>query len=92
MNKDRAEEIALLALAWLAASEDLMGVFLGSTGSSAQDIHEQAADPAFLGSVLDFLLMDDAWIIGFCDEQQLGYQQPMLARQHLPGGEIPAWT
>lgn len=84
--------MALQALAWIAASDDLMGVFLGATGSSAQMLREQAMDPAFLGSVLDFLLMDDAWITGFCDANKLDYRQPLVARQHLPGGEMPNWT
>lgn len=92
MNRDRAEELALQALAWVAESDDLMGVFLGATGSSAQMVREQAADPAFLGSVLDFVLMDDAWVTGFCDAHSLDYRQPMMARQMLPGGEVPNWT
>lgn len=92
MRQERAEELALNALAWIAASDDLMSVFLGATGSSADMVREQATDPAFLGSVLDFLLMDDAWITGFCDAYQLDYRQPMIARQVLPGGNLPNWT
>jgi len=92
MTKDKAEELALQALAWIAASDDLMGVFLGATGSSVDMVRAQATEPAFLGSVLDFLLMDDAWITGFCDAHRLDYSQPMRARQMLPGGDVPNWT
>lgn len=84
--------MALQALAWILASEDLMGVFMGATGSSSDSVRQQATDPAFLGSVLDFLLMDDAWITGFCDAHTLDYHLPMIARQHLPGGNLPNWT
>ncbi|HBM40140.1 MAG TPA: DUF3572 domain-containing protein, partial [Sulfitobacter sp.] len=32
MKQDAAETVALQALAWLAANEDLMPTFMGSTG------------------------------------------------------------
>ncbi|MEP3298152.1 DUF3572 domain-containing protein [Tateyamaria sp.] len=92
MTPAKAEELALSALGWIAASDDLMGVFLGASGTSIDEVRTQAAEPAFLGSVLDFLLMDDAWVTGFCDANSLDYRQPMIARQLLPGGEVPNWT
>ena len=92
MNKIDAEELALKALGWIAASDDLMPVFLGSSGASVGDIGAQANDPAFLGAVLDFLTMDDAWVTGFCDAEGFDYMQPLQARQLLPGGDLPNWT
>ena len=92
MTPQKAEELALSALGWIAASDDLIEVFLGATGSSLDTVRAQAGDPAFLGSVLDFLLMDDAWVAGFCDANALDYRQPMMARQLLPGGDVPNWT
>ena len=93
MNRqESAETVALQALGWLAANEDLLPVFLGATGASVKDLVKSAGNPAFLGSVLDFLLMDDAWIIAFCDASDLPYQAPMQARAALPGGEQINWT
>ncbi len=92
MTREMAETIAARALGWLAASDDLMGVFLGSTGASVEDIRAKAADPEFLGSVLDFLSIDDAWVVGFCDSAGLPYATVMQARAALPGGEIVHWT
>ena len=92
MSQDSAETIALQALAWLAANDDLLPVFLGSTGAVADDLREQAKDANFLGSILDFLLMDDAWVVAFCDTAGLSYEQPMLARAALPGGKEVYWT
>ncbi|MFY0690665.1 MAG: DUF3572 domain-containing protein [Paracoccaceae bacterium] len=89
---EKAQELALDALGWLAASEDLMPVFMNSTGASLDDIRTQAGDPAFLGSVLDFLMMDDNWVIAFCDSRGIAYTRPMEARQALPGGDLPNWT
>lgn len=92
MNSEQAEKIALLALGWLAADDELCGVFLGSTGASPDDLRNQAGEPAFLASVLDFLTMDDAWVMAFCDAHELPYETPMRARQSLPGAEQVHWT
>ena len=92
MRRDEAEMVAVRALGWLASNDDLMPVFLGATGASAEDLRAQAGDPAFLGSVLEFLAMDDAWIVSFCDAAGLGYEVPMQARAALPGGEQVHWT
>lgn len=90
--QDSAETLALRALGWLAGNEELLPVFLGATGARPDGLSRSAADPAFLGSVLDFLLMDDAWIVSFCDEAGYGYEAPRSARAALPGGAEWHWT
>ncbi len=92
MKQDVAETLAAQALAWIAGQDDLLGVFLGATGSSADDVRSRVGDPEFLASVLDFLVMDDAWVVGFCDATGLAYDQPMQARAVLPGGAAMHWT
>lgn len=92
MTQDHAETLALRALGWLAANDDLMPVFLGASGASVEDLKTRASDPAFLLSVLDFLTMDDAWIMAFCDGAGLPYEAPMQARHALPGGAETNWT
>lgn len=87
-----AETLALQALAWLAATDDLLGVFLGSSGMSQDDLRQGTSDPAVLGGVLDFLMMDDAWVRGFCDAHGLAYTMPGQARAALPGGQQVHWT
>lgn len=91
-SQDAAETLGLQALAWLAGNEDLLPVFLGSTGASEADVKASASDPAFLGAVLDFLMMDDAWVVAFCDSIALPYDRLMMARAALPGGEQVNWT
>lgn len=91
-QQDHAEAIALQALGWLVSNEELLPVFLGATGASVTDLAESAGQPAFLASVLDFLLMDDAWIIAFCDAVNLPYTVPQQCRAALPGGELVNWT
>jgi len=92
MQQESAETLALQALGWLAANEDLLPVFLGATGASSDDMRARVSDPEFLGSVLEFLMNNDAWVVEFCDAHGLGYDQPMAARQALPGGEQVNWT
>ena len=91
-ERDQAEVVALKALAWLVANEDLLPTFLGATGAAAEDLRGRATDPAFLISVLDFLTMDDAWVMALCDGEGLAYDAPLAARRHLPGGEEVSWT
>lgn len=92
MPQDLAERFAIDVLGWLAGDEDLMPVFLGSTGASIDDIRSRAGEPEFLGSVLDFLMMDDAWVTSFCDAVSMPYDAPMRARAGLPGGSDVNWT
>jgi hypothetical protein len=92
LARESAELLATQALAWLVGNDDLLPVFLGTSGAGETDIRARARDPEFLGSVLDFLLMDDAWISAFCDSANYTYDQPMRARAALPGGAQTNWT
>lgn len=92
MNATRAEEVALLALGWLVGNDALLPVFQGASGVSAEDLRTGARDPVFLASVLDFLMMDDAWVIAVCDHLGLPHGALFELRQQLPGGDLPNWT
>ncbi|OUS22703.1 hypothetical protein A9Q95_04270 [Rhodobacterales bacterium 59_46_T64] len=92
LSQDMAETLALKALAWLAGNDDLLPVFLNASGASEADVRSRVSDPDFLGSVLDFLMMDDAWVVGFCDTVGERYEAPMMARAALPGGAQVNWT
>ena len=92
MKRETAETLALRALAWLAGNEELLPVFLGSTGAGLEDLRRRAQEPEFLGSVLDFLLMDDAWVLGFAAAENLPPDDLLAARRALPGGDAVHWT
>ncbi len=91
LRKD-AETVALRALGYIAGQEGLITAFLNASGAGVANLGDQAGDPDFLASVLDFLLMDDAWVIGFCDAEGLPYGLPLAARAALPGGAAVHWT
>jgi len=92
MNPERAEQIATAALIWLSTNEELMPIFLGSSGACADNLRVLAQDSAFLGSVLEFITMDDAWVMSFCDAEGLKYEDPLRARYSLTGAEDVHWT
>lgn len=91
-GQDFAEIVALRALGWIAGNEDLLPVFLGATGAGIGDLRQRAQEAEFLASVLDFLLMDDAWIVAFCDAEGLAYETPRQARAGLPGAALSDWA
>ena len=92
MTRDFAETYALTVLTWLVANDDLLPLFLGSTGASGDDLRANAKSPEFLGAVLDFVLMDDAWVTMACEDKRLAPELMSQARQSLPGGEQINWT
>jgi hypothetical protein len=90
--KDAALVLALQALGWIAADDEIFPVFLNATGAGIAEVRSRASDPEFLASVLDFLLQDDRWVIAFCDAQGHPYTAPQAARAALPGGAVTNWT
>lgn len=91
-SQETAETLALQALAWLAGNDELLPVFMGASGASVDDLRARAGEPAFLASVLEFLTMDDAWVMAFCESQGLAYEQPMQALIQLAGPAATHWT
>ncbi len=92
MQQEAAQTVALQALTWILGDPATLEAFLGATGVSAGDLGARAREPEFHGAILDFLLMDDQWVIGFCDASGHAYTVPMAARTALPGGQQEHWT
>lgn len=99
MNSDRAgklkfdaETVALRALAFLASDDGAMAAFLGSCGADIGTVRARAADPEFLGFVLDHLLQDDKAVLAFAQREGLAPEAVLQARAALPGGDAPEWT
>ena len=92
LTQQTAEILAIEALSWLVGNDELLPVFLGSTGASEADLRQRSKDSEFLASVLDFLLMDDAWVEAFCQSADYKPDYPLRARAALPGGADVSWT
>ena len=92
MARAAAEDVAIQALTWIATDSDLAGRFLAAAGAAPGDIRARAADPEFLGFVLDFLLSDEPALVAFAAHAGIGPDAPLRARAALPGGDLPNWT
>ena len=92
MARPQAEALAVQALVWMAGDADLVGRFLAATGAEPADLRARAAEPEFLGFVLDFLLADEAALVAFAAAERIPPEAPMRARAALPGGALPHWT
>lgn len=92
MHRESAHILALQALAFVAADEDLLGALLAQTGLSPQDLRRRAGAPELLASVADFLMAEDARVLAFA--AAAGVKPEMVARMRaaLPGGDAPDWT
>ena len=92
LSKDVVEHVALKAVVWLAGNDELLPVFMGSTGADQDAFRIGVGNPEFQASVLDFILMDDSWVVAFCDAEGLPYDRLLQTRAGLPGGEQVHWT
>lgn len=92
MKPEQAEIIAIQALGHIAGDDELLFAFFDITGLSPDDLRARATEPEILGGVLDFLMMDEARLLAFCDAAELRPELPGIARTLLPGGEEVHWT
>ena len=79
-NPDSARSLAISALAFIAADPDRLTRFLGITGLGPDNLRTAAADPAFLGSVLDYLVADEKLLVEFAADA--GLKPEAVARAH----------
>lgn len=92
LSPELSETVALEALGWLVRNEALLPVFLGSSGASLADVKAGAGEASFQASVLDFVLMDDAWVTECAAAIDRAPEMLMRARACLPGAEQVNWT
>jgi Protein of unknown function (DUF3572) len=79
------EALAIQALSFLAGRPEELGRFLSLTGIGPASLRQAAADPAFLGGILDFLLQDEPLLLGFAEESGLAPAAVAMARRRLAG-------
>jgi hypothetical protein len=82
---EKAETIALQALAFLVKDEALLTHFLTSTGLTPQDLKSRFREPELLGGVLDTILADDGVLLAFCNAMSISPDTLVRARRALPG-------
>lgn len=96
MNEAHARDIATDLLLWLCTNEELLGVFLGATGASADDLrmalHSGAQDPALAIAALDFTLMRDDTVLQAAAALGLPPERLAMAAAVLAGPGGTHWT
>ena len=92
MTPENAQIAALEALGVIAGDDELLPVFLGASGARIDDIRDRAADPEFLASLIDFVCMDDAWVLRVSEACGWPPARIVEIRAGLPGGDLPHWT
>jgi hypothetical protein len=66
LSLERAEILALEALAWLAADEGGIARFLAVSGVEAADLRAAAGSPGLAVALLNFLLSHEDLLLAFC--------------------------
>jgi hypothetical protein len=84
-DTETSQTIALKALGYLAADEELLEPFLASTGLVVADLRAGATDSAFLAGILDYFLQNEALLLAFAGASELAPETIVRARQRLPG-------
>ena len=92
MDREIAETRALEVLTWVLSEDDLIQVFMGATGASQNDLRSNTLSHEFLLSILDFVLMDDRWVISCSKFLNIDPSQIQLIRMSLNGGQEVTWT
>jgi hypothetical protein len=86
---DSAESLAVSALTFIAADPDRLSRFLGVTGLGPDNLRTAAADPAFLGSVLDYLVADEKLLVEFAADS--GLKPEAVARAQAALSRTQDW-
>ena len=90
-SSDSAGSLAVSALSFIAADPDRLSRFLDITGLGPDNLRTAAADPAFLGSVLDYLVADEKLLVEFAADAALkpeAVARAQAALSRTQGGEV----
>ena len=85
VTPERAFEIAVQALSWLAADAERLDRFLSLSGLDHEGIRKAAQEPGFMGAVLEHLCADEESLLIFAAEADLRPDVIAGARESLAG-------
>ena len=83
MSEIAAESIAISALQYLAADDELVMRFCAMTGMLANDMRQNASQPGFLVGVLDFFLSHEPDLINWTEAADIKPENVMAAKHTL---------
>ncbi|MGO9420792.1 DUF3572 domain-containing protein [Roseiarcus sp.] len=82
---EAGRDLAVEALAFIAADETRLERFLAVTGLGPHNLRRAAADPGFLVSVLDYLAADERLLVAFAAESGRRPEEVMRAFEAMRG-------
>ena len=85
IGSEFGQSLAASALPFLAADPDRLGRFLDLTGLGPHSLRDAAEDPAFYGSVLEYMLGDEELLLRFAADSGLEPETVVLAHEALCG-------
>ena len=85
LTRERAEGLAIRALAFIAGDGERLGRFLAVTGIGPAEIRAAAREPGFLAGVLEYMASDDRQITAFAAENNLNPSDIDRSRVALAG-------
>ena len=85
ISPEFGRSLAASALAFLAADPERLQQFLNLTGLGPHNLRDAAEDPAFHGSVLEYMLADEELLLRFAGDFDLEPETVALAHQALCG-------
>ena len=77
---DFGQSVAVTALSFLAADAERLRRFLDITGLGPHNLRNAAKDPAFYGSVLEYIVADEPLLVRFAAEA--GLEPEAVSRAH----------
>lgn len=88
VGAEAAAEMAIEALAWLAADRDRLERFLALSGLGPQNLRKAAAEPRFLVAVLDYLASNETLLVDFARDSVRRPESVARARDTLGEPEV----
>jgi hypothetical protein len=85
ISPDSGRSLAALALTFLAVDSERLHRFLTLTGLGPHNLRDAAEDPAFHGSVLEYVLADEELLLRFAADSKLEPETVVQAHQALCG-------
>ncbi len=87
-STEEAEIIGLNALSFLASEPERLHRFMDLAGLDINAVRASAADTAFLGGLLDYILSDQTLLLIFAEEHGLKPERIVQIRRKLPGASV----
>jgi len=83
------DDLCLKALIYIVEDEDLLTLFVQTSGISPNQLKESLESKETMGSLFDFLLQEEEKLIDFCEKHTISPENIWKARQALPGAPVP---